>query len=363
MNHFLAILILLSCALAGDKADAADKKPRADAKEAGKPDYVFYPPAPAEPRVQYLTSYSVETDLSGGPGKFARFLVGKEPPKKGIVKPYGIAVHAGRIFVCDTSARCVVILDLNKKKMDILSPSGQAEFKSPIDIAVDQDGTRYVTDSGRGQVLVFDQDNAYVDTMVSVGATNSRPAGVAVGKDRIYVSDVINNCVTAYDRDSRKPVLTFPKAVDGTNRLSNPTGLELDSQGRIYVSEMIMASVKVYDAEGKLLRTIGKLGDRPGEFARPKGVALDREDRLYVVDAASQVVQLFNPEGRILMDFGNPKSGAGALELPAGIAIDYDDVGLFQKYAAPGFTLEHLVLVSSQLGERKINVYGFGHKQ
>jgi hypothetical protein len=82
-----------------------------------------------------------------------------------------------------------------------------------------------------------------------------------------------------------------------------------------------------------------------------------------VVDAASQVVQLFNPEGRILMDFGNPKSGAGALELPAGIAIDYDDVDLFQKYAAPGFTLEHLVLVSSQLGERKINVYGFGHKQ
>jgi hypothetical protein len=63
------------------------------------------------------------------------------------------------------------------------------------------------------------------------------------------------------------------------------------------------------------------------------------------------------------MFFGDPKSGAGALDLPAGIALDYDNVSLFQKYAAPNFVIEHLVVVTSQMGARKVNVYGFGHKK
>ena len=34
-----------------------------------------------------------------------------------------------------------------------------------------------------------------------------------------------------------------------------------------------------------------------------------------------------------------------------------------EQYAAPGFQLEYLVLASNQFGDRKVNVYGFGHKQ
>ena len=40
--------------------------------------------------------------------------------------------------------------------------------------------------------------------------------------------------------------------------------------------------------------------------------------------------------------------------------IDYDHVDFFRHYAADGFELEYLVLVSNQFGPHKINVYGFG---
>jgi hypothetical protein len=61
----------------------------------------------------------------------------------------------------------------------------------------------------------------------------------------------------------------------------------------------------------------------------------------YVVDAATQVVQLFDPEGRLLMYFGQAGSSTeGELYLPAAVKVDYDNVGLFQKKAAPGFKLE-----------------------
>ena len=53
----------------------------------------------------------------------------------------------------------------------------------------------------------------------------------------------------------------------------------------------------------------------------------------------------------------------GNLILPAQIVIDYDNVPLFTKYASPDFEIEYLILVTSQYGERKVNVFGFGQKR
>ena len=99
------------------------------------------------------------------------------------------------------------------------------------------------------------------------------------------------------------------------------------------------------------------------KFALPKGVAVDREGRVYVVDARAQVVQIFNPEGKLLLFFGEPNASRASLFLPASVAVDYQNVDLFRQYAAPGFELDYLVIVSNQYGRRKISVYGFGHKR
>jgi hypothetical protein len=69
---------------------------------------------------------------------------------------------------------------------------------------------------------------------------------------------------------------------------------------------------------------------------------------------------MFNAEGKLLMFFGEPKSsGEAGLYLPAGLTIDYENVGLFQKYVAPGYKLEYLILVTNQVGPNKVSVYGF----
>jgi hypothetical protein len=134
----------------------------------------------------------------------------------------------------------------------------------------------------------------------------------------------------------------------------------VDQQGRIYVSDSRGFEAKIYDAEGNYVRTIGEQGVTPGQFTMPKGIGADREGRVYVLDAAAPVVQLFDSEGRLLMLFGQPdKSGAGSLYLPAGMTIDYDNVGLFQKYVAPGYKIEYLILLTNQAGPQKVSVYGF----
>jgi hypothetical protein len=69
---------------------------------------------------------------------------------------------------------------------------------------------------------------------------------------------------------------------------------------------------------------------------------------------------MFDPEGHLLMFFGQPdSSGAAGLYLPAGLTVDYENIALFQKYVAPGYRLEYLILLTNQLGPNKVSIYGF----
>ena len=333
----------------------------ATAKKA-PPGYTVFPPPPDEPRIQFLTSFSSDADL-GRTASFADYITGKPTGPNPLIKPYGMALQNGKLHVCDTMASAIEVFDLAKKRATYFAPRGEGRLQTPINITIDTDGTRYVADTGREQVLIFGKDDAFAGALGTKG--EMRPCDVALTADRLYVADLKGHSVRVYSKGDRKLLFTVPrdpKAEKG--KLFSPTNLAIDPKGRLLASDTGAFSVQVYDLEGNHLRTIGQQGVAPGLFARPKGVAVDREGVAYVVDAATQVVQLFDPEGKLLMFFGQPgASTRGELYLPAGVKLDYDNVGLFQKQVMPGYTLKHLVLVTSQFGDRKVNVYGFLQKK
>ena len=321
--------------------------------------YTFFPPPPDEPRIQYLTSFSSEQTLGGG-RRFEDFILGTGDSEQTITKPYGITAQGNELFVCDTGPALLEIIDLSKSRIRRFNPGGEGALRMPINVAVDAAGNRYVTDTVRGQVLLYSARGEYLG---AIGRKDEmKPAGVFVAGDRLYVTDLKNHAVRVYDRSSRSLLLSIPRDPrDEKAQLFSPTNLAVDRQGRIYVSDTGGFFIKVYDGDGNFLRKMGDPGLEAGRFALPKGIAVDHEGRVYVVDAATQVVQLFDSEGRILMFFGNP-GDEGATYLPAGVTVDYANLGRFQKYAAPGFQLEYLIFVTNQYGSHKVNVYGFGHK-
>ena len=328
------------------------------------PNFIFYPSPPETPRLQFLTSYSSGVEFRGGAKKFAEFVTGQVEAKNPILKPYGVAVRNNQLFVCDTALNAILILDLKEREMRGMAPKGEAIIKEPINIAVDADGTRYIADSGRNQVLVFDPQDKF---LAAVGAKDEmKPRDVAIGKDRFYVADAKNNCVRVYAKDTRKLLATIPQGPDAEavpTRLFQPTNLALDSKDQLHVTDTGAFRVQLYGADGKYVRTFGRNGDAPGEFRMPKGVAVDRQGRVFVVDAANQIIQIFDPEGQLLLWFGEPNGSDAPLDLPAKVIIDYDHVGLFQKYVAPDFRIDYLVIVTNQYGDRKVSVYGFGQKK
>lgn len=249
-------------------------------------------------------------------------------------------------------------------------PAYEGSTFVPFNIAIDLDGTRYVTDtgntgSGSPKVGIYAQDDSYVDRLTL--AKDMRPVDVALGPDRIYVSDMKGHCVRVYNKADRKPLFTIPRDLKaGPGWLYQPANLALDPQGRVLVSDLGGSQVCVYDLEGNYLRTLGRPGRGPGMFARPKGVAVDREGRAYVVDAATEAVQLFDRDGRLLMYFGRPNPGRpkpGDLLLPAAVKVDYESLPLFEKWVAPNFKAEYLIFVTSQFGSDKVSVYAFGSKK
>jgi sugar lactone lactonase YvrE len=328
-------------------------------KPAAPKTYTYFPPAPDEPRIQFLTSFASDANM-GKSRRFIDFIVGKQKPADPLVKPYGVAVHAGKIYVCDTVAYNLQVFDLKTKRASVFAPQGEGKMQLPINVTVDQDGTLYVADTGREQVLIYRPDGTYVTAMGR--KDEMKPSDVAITADRLYITDLKNHAVHVFAKADRKRLFSIPvDSASEKGKLYSPTNLAVDESGRrLLVSDTGGNVVQVYDLDGKYLKTIGRQGVAPGLFARPKGVALDRQGLAYVVDAATQVVQIFDPEGRLLLFFGAAgTSTRGELVLPAAVAVDYDSVPYFQKFVAPGRQCEYLIYVTSQFGGQKVSVYGF----
>jgi hypothetical protein len=353
---------------------------------------VFYPSDPASARLQYLTSFAKPEDIEPGPSPLLVYAMGPPPPKITASKPYGVTIRNGTIYLCDTVSGVIHILDLKKHEWSYFQPSGRGALRKPINIRVDDDGTRYIADTLRGEIVIFGSDGKYLGAIPGV-----RPSDVALTRDRIYVADLQTSHVRVYEKEKRaflfaipregeedKPPLfadatlqkkeTPPAAAKSENvsaevspendaapnaRLGAPVNIALGPDGALYVSDLGNFCVKQFDADGKLLRIIGRSGDAPGMFARNKGIAVDRQKMLYVIDAAFENGQIFSDDGKVLLYFGDRASGEeGCMILPAGMCIDYDNVEFFRPCVAPGFELEYVVLVANQYGGNKINVYG-----
>ena len=123
-------------------------------------------------------------------------------------------------------------------------------------------------------------------------------------------------------------------------------GLARLEDGRVAVLSGGNRQLALFDASGRLIRTIGRSGRGPGEFSRPDHLQYIPPDTLAVWDSWFGPVSLFDPEGRLLVrrtfDLGRITEGTGAnaesprVPLPDGsfVALVAEEDPTFQP--APG---------------------------
>jgi sugar lactone lactonase YvrE len=353
----LAAALGAACGLAGCAA------PSQGPSTAGP---VFFPPAPEKPRLQFLTSFSGPADLgAAGASGFEKFVLGEAKEQEGIATPYGLAICNGKLYVCDVGKRRIEVLDLQKRSFGTMTEDRR--LVNPVNIHIEPDGTKYVADPTAGAVFVFGAD----DTLQAILGKEHKisPIDVAVRGSYCYVTDFASNQVVVLDRASGKEVRRLGEKGEGEKQFQLISDLAFGPDGDLYVTDKLKARIFQFDPAGNLKRTVGKLGDNIDELVRPKGIAIDRDNRIWVIDAgvslspsawSTEVAKIYDQQGRLLLFFGRPGKTPGNMNLPTKIILDYDHVGLFQRYAVKGATLEFLVFVSNQYGPSKVNVYGFG---
>lgn len=351
---YFALLLLAAFALSGCAA------PKTATREAEK---VFYPEPPELPRLQFLTSLNGAKDIEDSPSALDTFLAGGETARGNLKKPYGVGIHDGKIYVAD-SVETVKVFDLvNKKFHNLKGAKGLGKLVQPINLWIQPDGTKFVADPVRNQVIMYDAKDFYVKSFSYPGKW--KPTDMAAYDDRLYVVDGLNKEIAVFDISSGNFVKKFGKTTqDPEKDLGFPTNISIDPEGFLYITDVGRFQVVKYDRDGHYRMSFGKLGRSVGHFARPRDSAVDRQGRLLVVDAAFNNVQIFRTEdGQLLTFFGGSGKKPGSLDLPAGIAIDYDNIGLFAKYIDPNFEPDYLVIVTSQVGENRVNVYAFGKEK
>lgn len=320
---------------------------------------IFYPALPEKPRLQFLTAISSVDDLTDKKPGLDDFILGGKETDKTMGRPYAVQAVKGEIYLTDRVSNDVLQIDLRKNTIRPLRAGGQGTLQTPSGIWIADDGSKYIADLKRKQIVVYDRENSFVATLGD-STSLERPVDVAVYGERVYVCDMKKHQVVVFDRVTGKELFVIGKPGDKAGEFNRPTHLTVDRHGNLIVNDAFNFRIQKFTSDGKFIRQIGIAGNTLGSMARPKGVVADNDGILYVVDAAFENVQIFSPEGKLLLFFGGAGLEPGSMYLPAGIAIDYVNVPYFQKYADENFKIKYLIYVCNLTGNNRLNVYGFG---
>lgn len=353
-----AAILALGCALAlplltGCSGNKSTKLTPSDSRM-----YSFWPPPPAEPRVQFLRAFASSTDVKNtSQSGFDKLVFGEENTNAAEVnKPYGVASSRGRIYVCDIRNTGLMAMDLAKQQTRLLGTTGQYKLVQPVDVEVSQDGMIYVADTRAG-IVVFDQNERYAGTFAR---EKFEPIGVAAYGNRLYVCNRASQLVEVLDRANGALLSTIGSVGDEDGQFRLPLGVATDPDGNVHVVDFMRCRLQKFSPDGKYLAGAGSASDTAGNFVKPKHVTIDREGNIYVVDAAFQNVQIFNREYKLLTSFGGGGGFQGAMNLPAGIAIFDGGDELFTSLLHPFFQAPTVLLVTNQFGRNKVAAYGIG---
>jgi DNA-binding beta-propeller fold protein YncE len=234
-----------------------------------------------------------------------------------LVRPFGVALgRDGAALVADPDGRRVLRVDASGAATPLACPS--RAWAAPIAVAQGPDGTVWVADAGAAVVIRWTPGGCAV---LGEGQLE-RPAGIAVGAERLYVVDTPRHELVVLSM-SGEVLGRWGGPGDEDGSLAYPTGVAVASDGTVLVVDALHFRVARFAPDGRWIAAFGSRGDTGGELARPKAVATDERGVIYVSDAQRGTVLAFAPDGTFAYAVGDDGEEPGRFSLPAGVAVGH----------------------------------------
>ena len=245
-------------------------------------------------------------------------------PWGALLTPQQTLSYRNRLYISDTGNGRILTFDLNGKFLfEFAKPQGFGKkMPYPYGIATDDKGNIYVADTETGKIVVYDEHGHFLKNLAEINRYLSNPTGVFIRGDSIYVSDVKLQQIRVFNSEA-KLLMTVGsgKTGKGEQDLFIPNTVIVDSLGRLYVTDNMNNRIQVFDRDGKYIKTLGS--GKGLELINPRGIAIDTRGFIYVANTLNKSIKIYNPEGRFLLDFtGNNSFSFG---VPSSITVDKND--------------------------------------
>lgn len=244
--------------------------------------------------------------------------------------PSSVAVGgSGLFFVADTGNHRIQIFSLEGKPLGRWgSRGGEAgQFLFPLAVACRGEEEVLVLDAGNQRIQVFTPRGGYVREWPIAGFQRFRldlGASIGMSRERVFVANPLAPGIQIYSwKGTSLGVLGNEEGAPPA--VVSPSGIALDLEEHLYVSDAANHRIQKLDLEGRVLAQWGSWGSPPGYFKTPRGLVYAR-GRLSVADSGNHRVQVFDPSGTFLAQWGGPVrwpgDGQGLLHSPSAIAVD-----------------------------------------
>jgi len=261
-----------------------------------------------------------------------------------------IVNHSGNVYVVDRINQNVQVFDSVGNFLFKWGSRGKREdhgpfFNFPRAIGVDSEDNVYI--SNDKDLRIFDLNGSFLDYWAIDGIHFPGPLGVTTDKDDHVFFTTTYHEVCKMDKYGNM-LASWGSYGNDIGQFNKPAGIGADSEGNVYVNDMLNSRVQKFSNDGDFILTWGSNGNEDGQFKRPVGLAIDPENCVYVVDSVKNQIQKFDSNGNFLLKWGTFGNAEGEFNSPHYIAIDDSGTDIYVTDSGNGrvqkFSLEPVSL-------------------
>ena len=214
--------------------------------------------------------------------------------------PRGVAVDGdGNILVADEGNHRIQKFTADGKFLTAVGQKGKKhlEFSFPSGVTVNHRNRKvYICDAYNNRVQILNPDLTFSSSFGSSGSGDGQfksPWNVALDRtENVYMANRGGYCIQVFTAEG-KFLRKFGKKGSGVGELDYPYSVSIDCDDIVYVTECNNHRVSMFTSEGQFLRSFSTKGAEGGQFNSPIGIAVDREGLVYVSDKSNNRLQIF----------------------------------------------------------------------
>jgi len=240
---------------------------------------------------------------------------------QGLIEPIDIAIM-------DNGDR--YILDRQSAQVHVYNPEGNLKFifggkgvspgmmRYPGSIALSSQGEVFITDTGNSRILVFDKDGQYRYQLGNAGSKEGQfelPSSVACDQsDNIFISDEGKNTLTQYS-----PHGVFLQTWQLEHQ---PKEIMFDRQQNLYVLMPAIGKIAKYSPAMQIIKYISYVQGEKDYIKEASSIAVDHRGDIYIIENLDNNIKKIDQDANLLFSFGSKGVGRGQFMNPLGIEAD-----------------------------------------